>query len=179
MVVHSRLESAEDASDYATISYVDRLLTETREEIGRADQKAAILLAATGVAVTVLVGLLAGRWSPAHLPAGIQWLWWLGVLALAAAIVFLAAAVMPRISHRGDPSTVTYFGHVVRLTDRSRLIEHLRRSAANPLDRAVDQLVLLSRIAFRKYRCTQVAMWLLGSAAVAMVICDAIGTFTS
>ena len=69
------------------VAYTNRLLAETPEEIGRADQKASVLLGAVGV------------------------------------------AVMPRIG----------------------------------------QLVVLSGIAQRKYRFTQVAMWLLAGSAVAMV----------
>jgi Family of unknown function (DUF5706) len=165
----SPLHGTDEGNASAVIAYTERLLTETREEIGRADHKASILLSTTGVGAAILVGLLTGHWSPTHLAVAIQWLWWLGAVALVAAITFLAAAVIPRIGHGGDPSIVTYFGHVVRLTDRQRLVEHLTRSATNPLDRAVDQLVVLSRIAFRKYRCTQMAMWLIAGAATSMV----------
>lgn len=156
------------ATDEDVVAYTDRLLTETREEITRADQKASTLLTAVGVAVTLLIGLLTGHWSPTRLHAGIAWLWWLGAVALVVAIVALGSAVMPRIGHKGDPSTVTFFGHVNQLTDRARLKEHLRRSAADPLERGLDQLVVLSRIAQRKYRCTQVAMWCLAATAVTM-----------
>ncbi len=162
----------EDVSN-SVIIYTNRLLAETREEIGRADQKASILLSSTGVGVALLFGLLTGDWSPAELAVAVQWLWWLGAIAMAAAITLLASAVMPRIRHPGDPSTVTFFGHVVRLNDRSRLIEHLTRSAAMPLDRAVDQLVMLSGIAFQKYRRTQLAIWLLAGAALST--CASVG----
>jgi hypothetical protein len=167
---HPPLQLADHGDpEHLVLAYTERLLAETRDEIGRADQKASILLSVTGVGVVVLVGLLTGQWSPTELAAAIQWLWWLGGVGLVTAITLLAAAVMPRIGHRGDPSTVTFFGHVVRLTDRQRLVEHLTRSAATPLDRAVDQLVLLSRIVIRKYRYTQIAMWLLAGATVTMV----------
>jgi hypothetical protein len=162
--------AADDDTRNAVIAYSGRLLAETREEIGRADQKASILLSAAGVGMALLAGQLTAHWSPTHLAPIIQWLWWLGAAALVTAIACLAAAVMPRIGHRGDPSTVTYFGHVVKLTDRQRLVEHLTRSAATPLDRTVDQLMLLSRIAFRKYQCTQMALWLLAGGTVSMVM---------
>lgn len=158
-----------DQSSQAT-AYTERLLAETREEIGRADHKASVLLSATAVAVIVLAGLLTGNWSPLEIAAAIQWLWWIGAVMLVAAISFLGSAVMPRMRHDGDPSTVAYFGHVLRLTDRRRLVEHLHRSAAKPLDRAVDQLVVLSHIAHRKYRCVQVAIWLLAGSATFMTV---------
>ena len=163
-------------ADTEVIAYTNRLLSETREEIGRADTKASMLLSGVGVGVTLLIGLLTGHWSPTRLAAGVQWLWWVGAAALILGVVLLGAAVIPRTRHDGDPSTVTYFGHVVRLTDRPRLVQHLRRSAATPLDRSVDQLVMLSRIAQRKFRCTQLAMLLLAGAAVSMAAAVVVNT---
>ncbi len=128
------------------------------------------MLSATGVGVAALLaGLIAGQWAPTALAKPIQWLWWLGAAALAAAICSMAVAVMPRIGHSGDPLTVTYFGHVNRVKDRGTLLEHLVTASAAPLARAVDQLRVLSRTVHVKYRCTQVAILLLGVTATTML----------
>ena len=51
------------------------LLAEARAEIGRADQKAAILLAAIGVAAGAAIGgSLGGKWGPGSIPDAVEWL---------------------------------------------------------------------------------------------------------
>jgi hypothetical protein len=72
---------------------VDALLNDTREELGRADGKASILLSAVGVVVSVLLaGAISRDWNPTQL-ASCEWLWWLGTLSGTAAIGALGAAV--------------------------------------------------------------------------------------
>ncbi|MFD1535454.1 Pycsar system effector family protein [Nonomuraea guangzhouensis] len=79
------------------------VLTDLRAEIGRADQKAAVMLATAGVGVGALGGaLLAGSWNPGKLPAGVAWLWWLGIVLCSMGIIGLAAAIYPRSVHAAD-----------------------------------------------------------------------------
>src|SRR5690242_8638023 len=95
----SSSSNSPDAAD-PTTSYLADLLKDTREELARADSKAALLLAGTGVVVgAVLAGLLGGRWTPFSLDNRVEWIWWLGVGSAAAGIFSIAAAVYPRI-HR-------------------------------------------------------------------------------
>ncbi|AWS46291.1 Pycsar system effector family protein [Streptosporangium sp. 'caverna'] len=73
------------------------LLAEARAEIGRADQKAAILLAAIGVAAgAVIGGSLGGRWGPGSIPDAVEWLWWAGVGLCSLAVLCLGRAIYPR-----------------------------------------------------------------------------------
>ena len=87
------------------------ILAETRAEIDRADQKASILLAGVGVAIgAILAGLIPAHWSPSDLGSPWQWIWWLGVAATAVGIVFLLAAVYPRIGGKPVSKQLNYFG---------------------------------------------------------------------
>ena len=55
--------------DEAILLYTTSLLSSAREEIDRADSKASILLAASGVATgALLAGLMAGNWTPLETP---------------------------------------------------------------------------------------------------------------
>jgi len=129
-----------------------RLLTEAREELARADQKAQMLLAALGIAGGVLLtGLLAGSWSPFQLDNRIEWLWWLGVLTALGSVVALGIAVRPR-ARRGVPfEGVWYFHDVTAYRSRAKLNAALRQQATDLFDRDVDQLYVVARLVALKY----------------------------
>jgi MFS family permease len=142
-----------DAADPAT-SYLADLLRDTREELARADSKAALLLAATGVVVgALLAGLLGGRWTPFSLDTRVEWIWWLGVACAAAGIFSISAAVYPRI-HRPDvlhpPPTPSYFGDVVAYKD-IQMFRQAVEQAPSRQERLIDQTFTVSRIVQRKY----------------------------
>ena len=100
------------------------LLAETREELNRADGKAAMLFAIFGIAFgAVLAGIIAGDWTPRELAAGAQVVWWLGALAAVAALVALSAAVWPRVDSDHTSGRVTYFAHVAGYRTREALRE--------------------------------------------------------
>ncbi|WP_257002584.1 Pycsar system effector family protein [Streptomyces albidoflavus] len=78
-----------------------RLLAGRHTEIGRADSKAAVLVAALGMTAGVFTGLLAGKdWAPGSLGAAGLVLWWAGTAALAVSLLALLLAVLPR--YRAD-----------------------------------------------------------------------------
>jgi len=151
------------------IEYLTDLLEDTREELGRADAKAALLLAGAGVAVgALLAGLLNGRWVPFALDNRIEWLWWLGVASTAAGIYSIAAAVYPRIqrSPGSDPGTLAYYGDVAAYKD----IDSFRRAIEQPLDprkRLMSQTYVVCKIAQRKYMLIQHGMRFLAFAILA------------
>ena len=63
-------------SDPQVLEYGIALLDATREELVRADSKAALLLAGAGVGVSALLnGLMSGRWTPTVLDNRVEWLW--------------------------------------------------------------------------------------------------------
>jgi hypothetical protein len=142
-----------DAGDQIT-SYLEHLLDDTREELAKADSKAALLLAATGVVVgALLAGLFGGRWTPFDLNNRIEWLWWVGVVAAAAGIFSIAAAVYPRLRPRGappPPGAPAYFGDVTTYRDIDAF-RHAIEQAPSLQERLIDQTFVVSRIAWRKY----------------------------
>lgn len=141
-----------DAAD-PTTSYLADLLEDTREELDRADSKAALLLAATGVVVgALLAGLLSGRWTPFELDNRVEWVWWVGVGSAAAGIFSIAAAVYPRIRRRDapHPPTPSYFGDVVAYKD-IQMFRQAVEQAPSLRERLTDQTFVASRIVQRKY----------------------------
>ncbi len=161
--------------DRATL--VDSLLKDTREELGRADGKASILLSAVGVVVSVLLaGAISRNWNPTQL-ASFEWLWWLGTLSGTAAIVAFGAAVWPRVEHPADKEKLTYFGHVAdfkKVDDLSVAVAR-RASATDPQDRPIDQLYTVSKIVAKKYKLIR---WGIGFFGAALLLCTAAVAFS-
>jgi hypothetical protein len=158
--------------DDATLLYAPSLLDNAREEIDRADAKASILLAASGVAAgALLAGLIAGTWSPFKLHVGIQWTWWAGVVEAALGIGCLALAVYPR-EHKNDsgiPWAVLYYGDVLVYPTTTQLVSALNRSAETNIERIADQLRHVSWIVHYKYRLIRWGMRLLFLATATIV----------
>lgn len=141
------------------------LLRETREELVRADTKASYLLASLGVILgVVLGGAIAGHWTPNDLTCTAEFVWWLGVVAVAVGAVALGNAVYPRLV-KEKPGRVTYFEDVRRHETCDTLIGDLNTEAELG-ERDAEQLMRLSKIASRKYRSIQVAIWALVAAAL-------------
>ncbi len=133
-----------------------RLLTETREEISRADAKASVLLGMVSAVGGALIGVLAGQqWWPGQLSAPSRVLWWVGCAGWAAALVLLLAAVVPRnVRSPWRPGMpLSYFGDVRRTGGGAALREALREAAADPLPSLMAVLTVTSRIAVVKHRC--------------------------
>ena len=155
--------------DEAMLLYATSLLSGVREEIDRADAKASILLAASGVAAGALVaGLTAGTWTPLRLQTAIQWVWWLGVAESAIGIGCLALAVYPRERENdsGAPPAVLYYGDVLAYRTTAHLVAALNRSAETTIERTADQLRQVSWIVDQKYRLIRWGMRGLFLAAV-------------
>lgn len=115
------------------------LLAGVREEIARADGKAAILLGAVGATGAALIAVLAGRqWSPDQLPAVARVLWWFGAVCWTASLLFLLGVVLPRpLRSRWRPGEpITYFGDVARADHSADLHAALTLMARDPLPRS-------------------------------------------
>ncbi|MEV6959055.1 Pycsar system effector family protein [Streptomyces sp. NPDC051207] len=139
----------------ARIHLCERLLTDQRTEIARADSKAAVLVAALGMTAGVFSGLLAGRgWTPDALSTVGSLFWWAGVLALAVSLFALLLAVLPRYRTGtwapGRP--LTYFGDIRRAVDSGHLDAALADTQADPEAGLVAALTDTSRIAWRKHQ---------------------------
>lgn len=158
----SGTKETEAGRERAGRTYADgaRLLSETREELNRADIKAQVLLGLAGLGVsTVMGGLLAGGWSPLMLQGGLRVLWWFGVGPALVALYLLARAVYPRITKR--ESGIWYFGDVTRYQSTDQIVEELRRRGSGDLTELAEQIRVVSRIVARKYLLIRWGFWLL------------------
>ncbi len=156
--------------DEKTEAYVRVMLTEAREELVRADGKAGLLLAASGVGLGALLGgLLSRDWTPFSLDNTAEWLWWLGVAAAGYGLYRLGRSVWPRTVRKGPPpGVVAYYGDVNKFEGRptAEVRAALQASAQDPSSRLVDQLREVSRIVGVKYAGIRAALVALPVAAL-------------
>jgi hypothetical protein len=139
------------------------LLAESREELERADSKAAMLLASFSLLVGVVIaGVLAGDFNPSALECAGEPIWWAGCAAVGASLVALARAIYPTLRHGEAEGPVTYFGHAAG-KDAAAIEAALKRQLASGHSRTVEQLTVVSATAWRKYRFVQAALWLFGA----------------
>ena len=144
--------------------FTEPLLEETRQELTRADGKAATLMSASGVVISVLLaGAIAGNWDPTELGYW-QRLWWPGAVLGVVGVVAFAAAVWPRVSHKEPRETLAFFGHVAQYKKVEDLEAALDDKASSPVvDRTVDQVLVVSKIVRMKYWLIRGGLVLLGS----------------
>ena len=70
-----------------------RLLDEALLELGHEENKSARLMAAlTVTSGAIVTGILAGKWSPAHLSPLAATVWWFGVVVVVGALVLVGRA---------------------------------------------------------------------------------------
>lgn len=149
--------------DVAAIELARSLIRETREEIGRADRKAATLLAG----VLVAAGLVAGRGQPPLQLAAASMLWWIAALGVGVGVVLLCACVYPAGTRRQDRLArhIGYFGHLNECSTVEQLVAALRRQlVVSELQRLARTLLALSAIASRKHRLIRLAIWTFAAA---------------
>lgn len=148
-------------------AHAQRILSEIRYEVSRADTKASILLGTTVVAVSApLGGLFAGRWRPHDLGSG-QWLWWCGSALACAAIVLFLAVVYPRRSRRRHATLVSFYGDALSQKSSYSLVAALERSSRAELETLAEQIFAMSRLVRAKFLLIQVGVWMLAGAAAA------------
>jgi hypothetical protein len=139
-------------------------LSETREELVRADAKASALLSAEGVIAGVLLAaIIVGDWTPASLPVCLSICWWVAASAGLGSLVSLGIGVYPRTravrpAKLGGPA---YYGDDIRSTGTKHLPE---------VQRVEDQLSQLTRIVRIKYRTVKTALWLFGGSVAALFV---------
>ncbi|MGP3926586.1 Pycsar system effector family protein [Streptomyces sp. 8N616] len=132
------------------------LITETREELLKADNKAGFMLTALGVALTALLGAISGGGiAPQHYAPVPRALFWAGCAAWVPSLVMLGLAVAPRA---GKPQRLRahYFGDATVTASVRLLAAAVQRT--DPLDRDLSQFVTLSRTVWVKYRCIRHGM---------------------
>ncbi|MFF8655331.1 Pycsar system effector family protein [Streptomyces huasconensis] len=133
----------------------ERLLAGVRAETARADNKAAVLVAALGMTAGVFSGLLAGRqWTPGALSGPGTIIWWSGSAALALSLFSLLLAVLPRYRTRswrpGQP--LSYFGDIQQAARAGQLVTALADTEREPTAGLAATLAEISHIAMRKHQ---------------------------
>ena len=152
--------------------YLESLLAEARVEVGYADHKASMVLAALGIGFSALLGgLYASSWEPSDFPLAGTILWWAGAVVALASVAAAALAVWPRI---GDESIsaerpIYFWGQVARVDSVEALTEEFERNKPDPKRRTVDQLHALSKLVARKYRWVRWSLACGGGAAVLLL----------
>jgi hypothetical protein len=164
------VESIRAALDEDEHELAKVLLSESREELTRADGKASLLLAALGIGISaILAAILAGDWSPFKLAEPYQGCWWAGSFFAGVSFGCLCLAVYPRVTHGSASRGVTYFGDVAGLQTVNELRSALKRSQTALAERSVTQLHVIARIADRKYRFIRWGLQALGAAILLTV----------
>jgi Family of unknown function (DUF5706) len=148
------------------------LLSELRNEIARADSKAAVLVAALGVTVGVLGGLLTGNgWAPQRLSVTAQALLTLGGLGIAVSMVSLLLAVLPRYRRStwrpGRP--LGYFGDIRRAAEQGLLTDALADTELLAADAVRAALTENSLIVSRKHSWVRAGILAFGAGLFPLV----------
>lgn len=144
-----------DAAHYVA----ERLLLTVREDLGRADVKASILLS-SAVAVPALA---LGRGVPTE-ASGVA----LGLLAAGGALwavgtLLLLAVVLPRTATVRSVPGPTYYADALGVTDLEALRHATAEAGADRVSWLLTQFQDVSVILAAKYRWLRRSMWLLGA----------------
>ncbi|KAB2588090.1 Pycsar system effector family protein [Streptomyces arboris] len=147
--------------DRAGERIAERLLVTVREDLGRADSKAAVLLSGALALPAFLIGRHGspdwqGPGDLALVLAGLLW-----VVAVAA----LVRALMPRTGTVRDQEGVTYFGDLLAPFDYDRLAGGIAAAGRDPVGWLLVQAVDVSAILSAKYRAIRWAVATLTPAA--------------
>ncbi|MFG3152659.1 Pycsar system effector family protein [Streptomyces sp. NPDC048219] len=139
------------------------LLTTVREDLGRADSKAAVLLSGTLALPAFLLGWhgAPGWRGPVDVTLALAGLLW--VVAVAA----LVAALMPRTGTVRGRDGVTYFGDLVASRDLAWLYARITEAGRDPAEWLLVQAVDVSSILTAKYRAIR---WGMGALALAAAL---------
>ncbi|MCP4383429.1 MAG: hypothetical protein GY798_18755 [Hyphomicrobiales bacterium] len=148
----------------------DELLAEARSEVGYADHKASLILAALGIGFSAFLGgTYASDWRPSDLRSWGEWAWWLGAVAALLAVGAAALAVWPRLGDRSLERPLYYWGQVSKTSSIEDMVRHLEEHPPDPLKRTQDQLWHLSRLVASKYRWVRSSL-VLAAGSTAMFI---------
>lgn len=157
-----------EATAAQAMAYVLRKSADAREELNRADTKAAILLAGASAVIAALLSASAPSGRPLrYLDVAVQLLWWGSAAVAGLAVALLGAAIYPRVRRTGpSPPATAYFADIAAYRDIASLHSAVYGSAADELSELVGQLWRVSRIVAAKYRMIALGLWSLLIAAL-------------
>lgn len=144
------------------------LLAEARTEVGYADHKASVVLAALGIGFSAFLGgVFASDWRPGDLSdSGRVW-WWLGAICASVAVGCAAAAVWPRTGRKTKTGPIYYWGQAAQAKSIAELDTRFETDPPERAKRTRHQLFHLSHLVQKKYRWVRAAI---GFGAVATVL---------
>lgn len=147
--------------DSDAIAVLTDLLSETREELTRADTKASLCLAGTAVVVgAVGSGVAASSWRPSDLSNVVEWMFWLGAALTVVSLAFAVGAIMPRYRSSEARSNVPrFFGEVISFANAPDLLSALKDGTLTRLERLAQQVLVVSRIVRTKYLLLELSLW--------------------
>jgi MFS family permease len=141
----------------------ERLLKHAQEELVRADNKAAALVAGLGIGFgAVFGGLMSGNWQPGDLGNG-KWLWYIGAVLAIVSVVAAGYAIWPRWD--SDKARLHYWADIAQhedFKDFERLVAKGKFTPQQPL----NQLHVVSRIVRVKYISVRCSMGLAVAASI-------------
>lgn len=159
-------DGGQHGHDRAGERIAERLLATVREDLGRADAKAGVLLSGALALPAFLVGW---HGSPGWSSAGDLALVVAGVL-WTVAVIALVRALLPRTGTVRPRDGVTYFRDLLPPPDYGRLVGELTEAGRDPVRWLLIQAVDVSSILSAKYRAIRWGVSTLApSAALALV----------
>lgn len=164
------------ATGDALRAYAGQLLAETREELTRADSKAATLFAGVGVVVAVVVGAVAG--SDVEV-SKLDTCWKVTITSSALlqslGLTKLGMALRPKTT-KPLKGPLHYYGDVKSYLDShgqpdARALRAAAAAvAADPAARDLEQFTVLAGVVDTKFRRIKVGLWTSGLAAGLLVV---------
>jgi hypothetical protein len=152
-----------------------KMLDETRAEVGIADHKSSMVLAALGIGFGALLGaLLANDWRPSTLEGASEVAWWVAAAFSLGAVVCAGAAVWPRYTKADVSKGIYYWGHVATYNTLSEFETAMGQHPPAQGDRTRHQLWRLSKIVDRKYTLVRAALVLAALAAPTFLLAAAL-----
>ncbi|MCG3041558.1 Pycsar system effector family protein [Streptomyces fenghuangensis] len=150
----------------------ERLLATAREDLARADTKAAVLLSGAFAAPVLLLG--GEVWTPSSVTGAMKVLLLAGGTLWAVGTALLAWVVLPRTGTVRPGPGMTFFGDVLAAPpDTERLVQAITAAARDRVSWLTVQMVDVSLILTSKYRwlrwgtcCLATGLLLCGAALV-------------
>ncbi|WP_314174757.1 Pycsar system effector family protein [Streptomyces winkii] len=161
-------DSARADSDVRYVA--ERLLAAVREDLGRADSKAAILLSGAMALVAVLFSARRGPVADAGAGSGVQVaLMLVAGLLWAGGVVALVAVLMPRTRVAAD---LTFIREVTSGVSATELMPRLTESGEDVVRWTLDQSCALGAVLARKYRWLRVGICCLALGAISALFSE-------
>ena len=146
------------------------MLSEAREEIVKADQKAMGIMGTLGIGFgAVAGGLLAAKWTVSSLSGIRVWTWWSGVALEFLAVSLCTAVIWPRYKKPNIENGVTYWGHVASFKSFKLFNDAMENHGVVESNRTRDQLWAISLIVKKKYQLLRCSL-IMAAIGVALLL---------